>query len=274
MPNSAACLIELTVSCPALARPTIFAFELCACKRKDEKSEALSGIEHVAQHLAPVGLDDVAGVLLQRVAESVVHGDEVPGVAAGLHQRAARRDRERVRVKGPVEAVGRAGRARDRRRRRADDDVDLLLLGGDSLHRKRDRGRREVGDHVDAFGVVPAARDVAGEIGLVLVIGGDQLDLLAEHAAAEILDRHFRRFDRPLAAIVGVDPGLIVQNADLDALRRRRRAREQAACDERRRTPIESALPLPIMFSSRFLGLRAGATNVARRGHLACCVGL
>ena len=168
------------------------------------------------------------------MAEGVVHGDEEPGVAAGLHQRAPRRDRERVRVKGPMEAVRRAGRARDRRRRRADHDVDLLLLGGDSLHRKRDRGRGEVGDHVDAFGVVPAPRDVAGEIWLVLVIGGHQIDLLAEHAAAKILDRHFRGFDRPLAAIVGVDPGLIVENADLDALRRRRRAHEQAICAEGR----------------------------------------
>ena len=154
-------------------------FRLRALRLQEEGREVggVEGVEHVAEHLAPVGFDDVARVFLQRMTESVVHGDEVPGVAAGLHQRAARRDRERVRVKGPVEAIGRAGRAGDRRRRRADDDVDLLLLGGDLLHRKRDRGRREVGDHVDAFGVVPAARDVAGEIGLVLVIGGHQLDL-------------------------------------------------------------------------------------------------
>jgi hypothetical protein len=28
---------------PALARPTIFAFELCACSRKEEKSDEFSG---------------------------------------------------------------------------------------------------------------------------------------------------------------------------------------------------------------------------------------
>ena len=168
------------------------------------------------------------------MAESVVHGDEVPGVAAGLHQRAPGRDRERMGVIGPVEAVGRTGLAGQVRRRGADDDVDLLLLGGDSLHCKRDRRRGEVGDHVDALGIIPATSDARSEIGLVLVIGADQLDLLAEHAAAEILNRHFRGFDRPLAAKVGVDPGLIVQNADLDALRRRRRAHEQAVCGEGR----------------------------------------
>src|SRR5207253_10554988 len=37
-PNSAACLIELMVSLPALARPMILALEACACSRNDEKS--------------------------------------------------------------------------------------------------------------------------------------------------------------------------------------------------------------------------------------------
>ena len=41
--ESAACLIELVVSSPALASPMIFAFELCACSRKDEKSDELRG---------------------------------------------------------------------------------------------------------------------------------------------------------------------------------------------------------------------------------------
>ncbi len=43
MPNSEACLIELIVSPPALARPMICAFEACACSRNDEKSLVLIG---------------------------------------------------------------------------------------------------------------------------------------------------------------------------------------------------------------------------------------
>src|SRR5258708_10906319 len=42
MPNSAACLIELIVSPPALARPITLAFDDCACSRNDEKSEVFS----------------------------------------------------------------------------------------------------------------------------------------------------------------------------------------------------------------------------------------
>jgi ABC-type branched-subunit amino acid transport system substrate-binding protein len=43
MPNSAACLMELMVSPPALASPMIFAFDCCACSRNDEKSLLLIG---------------------------------------------------------------------------------------------------------------------------------------------------------------------------------------------------------------------------------------
>ena len=39
----AACLIKLMTSWPPVASPMTFAFELCACKRKDEKSGVLSG---------------------------------------------------------------------------------------------------------------------------------------------------------------------------------------------------------------------------------------
>jgi hypothetical protein len=156
-----------------------------------------------------------------------------------------------MRVIGPVEAVGRAGRAGQRRRRRGHDDVDLFPLGGDSLHRKRNRGQGEVADHVDAFDVIPAARDGRSEIHLVLVVGVDPLDLPAEHAAAEVLDRYFRGFDRPLAVKVGVGSGLVGKNADLDALRRSRRARKHTAggdCGGRQLDypHIANHIPLPV----------------------------
>jgi hypothetical protein len=105
--------------------------------------------------------------------------------------------------------------------RRGHNDIDLFPLGGDCLHRKRNRGQGEVADHINAFDVIPAARDGRSEIHLVLMIGVDQLDLLAEHAAAEVLDRHLRGFDRPLAVKVGVGSGLVGKNADLDAFRGR-----------------------------------------------------
>jgi hypothetical protein len=75
-----------------------------------------------------------------------------------------------------------AGRARDRRGRRGHNNINLLL-GGDLAHRKRDAGTRDDGDHVDAFGVVGAASDGRSEMGFVLVIGADQLDVLTKHGS-------------------------------------------------------------------------------------------
>src|SRR5262245_3251492 len=43
MPNSAACLMVLVVSPPALAMPMILALEACACSRNEEKSAVFSG---------------------------------------------------------------------------------------------------------------------------------------------------------------------------------------------------------------------------------------
>src|SRR5262249_43977593 len=70
--------------------------------------------------------DDLAGVLFQRAAESIVGGEEKPGVTARLHQRAAGADRERAGVEGPMEAIGRAGAAGDGRGRIAFDTVVVI----------------------------------------------------------------------------------------------------------------------------------------------------
>ena len=52
-PNSAACLIALMVSPPALARPITLAFEACACSRNEEKSDVLSGCRTLPSTLPP-----------------------------------------------------------------------------------------------------------------------------------------------------------------------------------------------------------------------------
>ena len=173
-------------------------------------------VAHRAEHLAPLFLHEIGGLLLQRMAEGVVDGDEVPAIAALGDQRAAGADGLRMGVVGPVEAVGRARLAGQVRGGRAGDDVDLLLLGRDALHGQRHRRGGQFHDRVDLLGVVPLARDVGGDVGLVLVVGVDDLDRRALHLAAEILDRHLGGLDRPLAAEIGIDARLVVQDADLD----------------------------------------------------------
>jgi hypothetical protein len=48
------------------------------------------------------------------------------------------------------------------------------------------------------------------------MVGADDLDRRALHLAAEILDRHLGRLDRPFAAEIGIDAGLVIEDADLD----------------------------------------------------------
>ena len=60
-------------------------------------------------------------------------------------------------------------------------------------------------DHLDALVVEHVAGDVGGKVGLVEMIGGDDLDLAAEHLAAKILRRHLRRGLAAGAGDVGVE---------------------------------------------------------------------
>ena len=63
--------------------------------------------------------------------------------------------------------------------------------------------------------VVPVARDGGADIGLILVIGADHLDRLSLHLAAEILDRHLRRDQRPFSGSVGVEARHVGEHAEL-----------------------------------------------------------
>src|SRR6202023_3351247 len=135
-------------------------------------------------------LDHIGGVALQRHAERVIGGDEEPGVLAALDQGFARDIGQRVGIVGPVHGVGRAGDAGNVGAAAAGIDVDPVLLAGQRRDRQRDRRGRDVEDRVDLVIVIPVAGDIDADIGLVLVIGGDDLDRLAHDLAAVIGNRH------------------------------------------------------------------------------------
>ena len=169
---------------------------------------------HAAQHTPAGLLDEARGIAFQRVAEGIVRGHEEPRGAAVLH--AGRGDRlgQRIGVVHPVEAGRRTGRAGEVRRARAGGDVELAVIACIGAHGQRHRGRAQSDDHVDAVLVVPAPRDRRADIGFVLVVGGDHLDLAAEHAAAEILDRHLHGGHARGAGDVGIGARHVVQDAD------------------------------------------------------------
>src|SRR5271167_304967 len=93
---------------------------------------------------------------------------------------------------------------------------NALLVSGYSLDRESRRRIAAVGDQIDAVLIDPSPHDAGGNVGLVLVVGGDDLDLLAEHGRTKILDRQSCRLDRAFAAEVRVQSRHVVDHADAD----------------------------------------------------------
>jgi hypothetical protein len=77
-----------------------------------------------------------------------------------------------------------------------------------------------------------------GNVGLVLVVGGNQIDLPAFRRKPGILDRHLGRQRRARATEVGVETRHVGQHADLDGFVLRNstghRGQRQRGADEKR----------------------------------------
>src|SRR4029453_7376469 len=89
IPNSAACLIALVVSPPALASPMTLAFDACACNRKEEKSEVLIGCLTPPSTLPPFAVTTAAVSRSSACPNAKSEVKKKPAVAAGLGQRLA-----------------------------------------------------------------------------------------------------------------------------------------------------------------------------------------
>ena len=185
---------------------------------QQERREVLGveGMAHLAQHLAAALEHHGLGVALERVPEGVVRGEEEPRVAARLHDGAARPVGQGPRVVGPVHGVGRAGLAREVGGGGARHQKRLALVAGDLVDGQGHARVGHVHDHVHLVGVVPLASDLGAHVGLVLVVGGDDLDLQALLGGLEVLDGHAGGDHRALPGEIGVEARLVVEHADLD----------------------------------------------------------
>ena len=152
------------------------------------------------------------------MAEGVIGGQEEPFLAALRDHGFAEPAAIGVGVVGPVHGIRRAFLAGEQRGSGARTDEDLVLLFAHVGDRERNRRVRQVEDGVDAFGVIPAPRDADADVGLVLMIGGDDVDGLAGGLAAIILHRHLRSNDRAYALIGRKHARLVVEHADPDAV--------------------------------------------------------
>ena len=184
-----------------------------------QERREVRGIErmaHLAEDLAAVLQHHRLGVALERMTERVVGGQKEPAIPARLHDGIAGPVCERPGVVGPVDGIGRARLARQVRGRRARHQEGLALVPRDLVHREGHGRVRHVGDDVHLVRVVPLPRDIRSDVGLVLMVGEDDLDLHALGRRAKIFHRHPRRHHRALSGEVRVEARLVVQHTDLD----------------------------------------------------------
>ena len=174
----------------------------------------VEGMARVPQHLSSAGDDCARGIGLKRMAQRIVNSDEEPSVLASSHHRPRERVGERIGIIDPRGFVGCAGLPGKGRRPDRARDGDAVLLKCDLFDRERNRGIVEPDNHVDLVIVEPLARDRRSDVGLALMVRHHDVDRLAEHLPADVLDCHARGDDRARAAEVGVNVGLIVEDAD------------------------------------------------------------
>ncbi len=186
--------------------------------RLQQEGGEVRGIQrvlHAAQHPAALFLHDLGRVGLQRGAEGIVGRQEEPVLAALLHHRSARALGQRHGVVGVLHGIGAALLIGQRRGTCAVHHEDALLLLRHLGHGQR---RARVGaaeEHRQALRVDPLPRLAGGNVGLVLVVGGDQLDRHAQHLPAEIVDRHLDCHRAVLALHVRIQARHVGDEADL-----------------------------------------------------------
>ena len=76
----------------------------------------------------------------------------------------------------------------------ARNEKQLVALACHIHDRQRDGRIDAFRDHIDIFVIDPFAHDTAGDVGLILVIGGNDLDLAAGQNAADIIGGQQRSF--------------------------------------------------------------------------------
>src|SRR5882724_6752318 len=186
---------------------------------------------NAAEHLAAGPLHDIGGVFFQILSERVVGGEEEPAVEALLDGGQTGDVRLRKSVEDIMHGVGSAGFVREPDRPRTVEHDDLVARLCDLAGGERGGGSRDIDDGLDALIVEHIAGDIGGKIGLVEVIGRDDLDFAAQNLAADIFGRHLRRRLAARAGDVGVKPGHIEDGAELE---RRLTLRRRAGGDQQR----------------------------------------
>ena len=212
--------------------------------RNELKSAVLSGARRLPTTVPPALAMASRASASRRSAEGVVGGDEEEAVELLLDQKPHQRDPVRPIVGVPLDAVRRAGLAGEIGGRGGIEDDDPVASLGQVLNRQPHARIGDVEYRPHAPLVIPLPRDGEADIDLVLMIGDQELDRLAQHRTAEILDRHPRALRAARSRQIGIRAGLIVENADPEGVvgARRRGGKDQKE-EEGESSPKHSGTP-------------------------------
>ncbi len=119
--------------------------------------------------------------------------------------RARRAIGQRGRVIGIVYRIARAIGAGQRGAARADDEKRYSLCGGNLCHGDVHTGIGPSYEHIQAVLVGPLAKFRCADVGLVLMIGAEHDDFLAEDRAPGVGDGHMDGLDAALPLNIRID---------------------------------------------------------------------
>ncbi|MNQ41299.1 hypothetical protein D3C85_549710 [compost metagenome] len=165
-----------------------------------------------AYDLAAGALHEARGVAFQGLAEDVIGGDEIPGFAAAFHHALDDRVGQGVGVGRPLRAQGAALLAAEIAGKAAADQGGAAFFARHALRGQAGRAGAAVHHRHQPLCVEPAAHQRGGDVGLVLVVGADDLDGLAGHLAAKVLDSHAHGHFGSHSAQVRIDAGPVVRH--------------------------------------------------------------
>jgi hypothetical protein len=112
--------------------------------------------------------------------------------------------------------------------------VDAVALHADRVDAERDGAVAHVRHHVHAALVEPLAHGVHADVGLVLVVGRDDLDADGRVGGGELLRRLPHAGDAGGAGDVAVRAGEVGQHADADDVARGLGPQEGGRCERQR----------------------------------------
>ena len=173
-------------------------------------------MRHAAHNFAATCGDKLRGRGCHGLAPSVVHRDDEPLFLALLQHAFDRCIGHGIGVVGVVHQGRTTVLIGQRCRHRTGVHDHLVALASQAVDGDRNGGVVHVNDQVNALVVEPLARLGGAYIRLVLVVCRHQLDLLAQHRATKVGNRHARRFYRTLTRTIGIQARHVAEHRNLD----------------------------------------------------------